>query len=272
MKIAIVIISFFLASQFSLLAQPQWKFHIAFEDATGAKDTIWLIWDNSATFDVDTQFKEQAIGLNYNDFNVFIGNVDGDTTKTQALPHPYPINDVIVYAINYVQPITISWDSSLFHAPGLPLPLGYVNVANIGNDYFFLVNNDPYYHVFNMLLENKVAAPDFLWGSQHQFPMNIRVSRDTTLGIEDKTDRNISINIFPNPVNDILIIKSNCELKEVEINSIDGKIKRNFNLFEFDNRNEYRLIIENCPSGFYYLKFIHTLSNSSTYEKIIIQN
>jgi len=31
-------------------AQPQWKFHIAYEDATGAKDTMWFIWDESATF------------------------------------------------------------------------------------------------------------------------------------------------------------------------------------------------------------------------------
>jgi hypothetical protein len=44
--------SFLLALTFccSITAQPQWKFHIAYEDATGAKDTIWLIWDTTATF------------------------------------------------------------------------------------------------------------------------------------------------------------------------------------------------------------------------------
>jgi len=30
-------------------AQPQWRFHLAFEDAIGAKDTLWFLYDTTAT-------------------------------------------------------------------------------------------------------------------------------------------------------------------------------------------------------------------------------
>ncbi|MEI2419331.1 hypothetical protein V6O07_03590, partial [Arthrospira platensis SPKY2] len=30
-------------------AQPQWRFHLAFEDAIGAKDTIWFVYDTTAS-------------------------------------------------------------------------------------------------------------------------------------------------------------------------------------------------------------------------------
>ena len=42
---------------FSVGAQQQWRFHLAFEDANGAKDTIWLVWDTKieSTLPVDTE-------------------------------------------------------------------------------------------------------------------------------------------------------------------------------------------------------------------------
>jgi hypothetical protein len=34
---------------YTLQAQQPWRFHIAFEDGTGARDTLWMIFDNTAT-------------------------------------------------------------------------------------------------------------------------------------------------------------------------------------------------------------------------------
>jgi hypothetical protein len=39
-------------------AQPQWRFHLAFEDATGAKDTLWFIYDTTATIGWDSHLGE----------------------------------------------------------------------------------------------------------------------------------------------------------------------------------------------------------------------
>jgi hypothetical protein len=105
-------------------AQPQWKFHLAFEDATGARDTIWFIWDTTAHFilPVDEHLGEGRTEMNLNEFNVFVRNHEGDSTKTFSLPYGIPDLTNSIYAINYQYPITLRWDSSMFNAPFLPEP------------------------------------------------------------------------------------------------------------------------------------------------------
>ncbi len=257
----LILLTILLTANFTI-AQPQWKFHIAFEDATGAKDTIWLIWDSTATFGIDTQFNEQAQSINYSIFNVFIGNVNGDTTKTQALPHPYETNNTIVHSINYQYPLTITWDSSLFHAPGLPLPVGYVNRAFINNDYFFLVNNDPPSHTFNMLWDNSVAAPSFFWGSQSQFPMGFYIMRDETIGMNEINSVKKAVTIYPNPADDYLNIKSDEPLRKVIFRNSMMK-----NVFETDSISQINT--SHLPIGIYILEITNN-SNIKLYEKVII--
>ena len=249
-----------------ITAQPQWNFHIAFEDVTGAKDTIWLIWDTDATFGVDTQFNEQAQKLNYSVFNVFIRNTNADTTKTQALPHPYASNNVDVHAINYQYPITISWDSSLFHAPGLPLPVGYVNRAFINNDYFFLVNNDPYSHTFNMLMENHVSAP---WWGYDQFPMGFYIMRDPSIGINENDMLKKYLILFPNPCNDFINISSDLVIKSYHLLSSDGKVIQS-NLFTpSKNENSLTISLSKIENGVYQL-ILTDSKNQSYHEKVIV--
>jgi hypothetical protein len=273
MKKLLLIIICFLASQCYLLAQPQWKFHIAFEDATGAKDTIWLTWDTSASGGVigivDTLLGEGKTNLDYLQFNTFLINDNYDTTKTLAFPFQYSLY-AEVKAINYIPPINISWDSSLFHKPGIPLPVGYVNVAQITNDYFFLANNDPYNHVFNMLLDNQVTAPDFLWGTQHQFPLDISIARNPNLGINYRNILKNNLSIFPNPSKDHITINTLSLLEIAEISSADGKNSFNLDLNE-TIINEYNIEIVQIPSGFYFLKLIDSFNNFY-YEKIIVQH
>ncbi|MFZ7145748.1 MAG: hypothetical protein ACO1G6_10440, partial [Bacteroidota bacterium] len=70
----------------TILAQPQWKFPIAFEDGSGAKDTIWYIWDSTATAGIDTLLGEGKVLMDPNAFNVFVTDFNPDSTKTHALP------------------------------------------------------------------------------------------------------------------------------------------------------------------------------------------
>jgi hypothetical protein len=244
------------------LAQPQWKFHLAFEDGTGARDTIWLIWDTTATFGIDTQFNEQAQTINYSIFNVFIGNINGDTTKTQALPHPHASNNVEVHAINYQYPLTISWDSSLFHAPGLPLPVGYVNKAWIGNNYFFLVNNCPPCQHFDMLIDNTAFAPAFWWGSQSQFPMSFVIMRDESIGINEINSGKKTTIVYPNPANDYVNIKSEVPIQKIILwNSMMKHVIETGSISQINTSY--------LPIGIYILEVTNN-SNLKHYEKVIV--
>jgi hypothetical protein len=270
MKKHLLFLLFILLTTNFIIAQPQWKFHIAFEDATGAKDTIWLIWDTTATFGIDTQFNEQAQPINYSVFNVFTGNVNGDTTKTQALPHPHASNNVEVHAINYQYPITISWDSSLFHAPGLPPPVGYVNNAWIGNNYFFIVNNCPPCQHFNMLIDNQAFAPAFWWGSQSQFPMSFVIMRDITIGIDELVIATDKINIVPNPTTDAFTINSTYEIIEFLMLSSDGRIVLK-SAASVKPVNSVTVQVASIKPGLYQLIYTN-IKNQTYHEKIIVNH
>lgn len=259
----IITTSFFLIT-INCSSQQQWRFHIAFEDSTGAKDTIWCIWDTTATFGVDTQFNEQAQPINYSVFNVFTGNVNADTTKTQALPHPHASNDVFVYAINYQYPIEVSWDSSLFHVPGLPMPVGYVNYARIDNDYFFFQNNLPLEHNYDMLQNNHVSAPAFTWFSQSQFPMRFYIHRDPSLSVSEYS-LNEAIKVFPNPVSSLLHINTDNSIRELSIINYQGA----YVLTMKPAMNNLEIGVTHLPDGIYIIQFINNL-NTFNYGKIII--
>lgn len=76
-----------------LNAQPQWKFHIAFEDATGARDTIFLIWDSTATWEMDTLLGEIPMNFDTNIFQVYmyINSTPLDSSKVSASNTNYSI-------------------------------------------------------------------------------------------------------------------------------------------------------------------------------------
>ncbi len=255
--------------------QPQWKFHIAFEDATGARDTIWLIWDTTATGGTlalgqyDTLLNEGPFAFNYNTFNVFITSENSDSTKTWAYPFYFKTISVEVKAFNYEYPITISWDTSLFNASLLPPSEGSFFIAAFGNDYFFLVNNNPMSQSFNMLLDNSVTAPAFNWGSQSQFPLYIGVSREEeTIGISNAKIKTNEISAFPNPCSDIISLKSTVKIKEYYLISNDGKVVRKN--FVSDTQQSIIIIsITDLEPGLYTLK-TNNFKNQINYEKIII--
>ncbi|PIY31321.1 MAG: hypothetical protein COZ08_09050 [Bacteroidetes bacterium CG_4_10_14_3_um_filter_42_6] len=197
---------------FESIAQPQWKFHVAFEDATSAKDTIWFIWDTTATlYGIDTTLGEGNPHMDYNKFNVWTLTWaaypnDYDTTKVVAHPFDDSFGSTIE-AINFELPITITWDSAMLHADWLPpSPVGWINYARIDNDYFFFYNNNGLAHQYDMTLSDLVIAPNegnndpWAWQDWVHFPMDIFLIQDPTLGVENNSfeTKNIIVT-FPNP-------------------------------------------------------------------------
>lgn len=273
MKKQLLVICTILLMPDLLKAQPQWKFHIAFEDAIGAKDTIWCIWDSTATDgqlnSVDTALGEAGVTFDYSKFNVWIYNnvPNADSTKTSAIPFNGTF-DFQVNAFNFQYPITVRWDSSLFHAPGLPYPVGYVDRAIIDNDYFFLVNNDPPEQKFNMLLDNNVVAPWFNWGAQSQFPMDIGIMNGFTVGIHENIIIDNDFYLFPNPSKENVNIKTELEFTTYSILSNEGKLIMKDVLLP-RRENGYAIPTTEINPGFYHL-ILTNKKNEMCHEKIII--
>jgi hypothetical protein len=253
----------------ALSAQPQWKFHIAFEDALGAKDTIWLVYDTSATFyGVDTALGEGKANFDYNAFNVFIINNDHDSTKVSALPYThFPYHGADIKAFNYEQPIIVRWDSSMFHAPYLPQSPEYINYAALDNDYFFYVNNDNAAHTFNMLWADSVVAPWYGWGGHMQFPMAVAVSY-FPLGITDLDNETSQIQIFPNPSSESYHFETEEQISSIEVFNILGKTIIRQTFTDYKAVNNYILSLANQDDGMYIIKFMNP-QNQVFYKKII---
>lgn len=219
------------------ISQPQWKFHIAFEDATGAKDTIWYIWDTTATFyGADTALGEITAELDPESFNVWTHNYGltwYDTIQIVAHPFEYFFEHRI-YANNFQLPIDISWDTSLFYADSIPpLPVGYVNYATMDNHYFFFYNNNDYYHhLFDMAIDNQAVTPDptitdpWFWQDWVNMPVRISIAQHTVVNLEELKEQNVPLmTACPNPFNRVVTIqyKLQDEAKvEISIHDLHG--------------------------------------------------
>ncbi len=188
-------------------AQPTWRFHLAFEDGTGARDTLWLLYDTTATLpvdpwpgpNVDYELGEGPTDMSNGLFHVFTRNANWDSTNTVAFPYSwYPIFETgnTIDAIKWVPPMTITWDTSLFHALYLPYNQGLINQAYLLGDYFFFHSNDGSGIGYNMLITNNVVMDE---GSQFLFPFGILFSGDgSTIGVTESTQPEV-LGVWPNP-------------------------------------------------------------------------
>ncbi len=249
-------------------AQPQWKFHIAFEDATGARDTLWCIWDSTAhgTLPTDTALGEGKINFDPNAFNVWIYNYDLDSTKTRVVPFTWSFG-LEVRAFNYQYPITISWDTSLFNTI-FPWPYSSIDFAWISNDYFFSVNNSPLDQAFNMAIDNHVIAPAFNWFSQNQFPMYFNIARHDTSYVNVGEIMPSNVKLFPNPTNEDILVSSFDKIKKIDVFSEDGVIVFSKWFSQQEYINEFNLSVESFHPGYYLINII-TFKNQIYHEKII---
>ncbi|MFZ1616522.1 MAG: hypothetical protein WAT41_04125, partial [Flavobacteriales bacterium] len=226
-------------------AQPTWRFHLAFEDGTGARDTIWMVYDITATTgtfpypgpNVDTLLGEGPVMVNDGLFHVFLTNALGDTTRTNAYPYSvYPSFDgTIIDAIHWIPPMTISWDTALFHASYLPYAQGSFGVAFMDGIAFSQFDTGLGFGQFNMLTNDSVTI-DFLSDYLFQIPVIFGPSDDTR--ILETSAVNGGLHIWPNPVHDkVWIAPSYGTMKAISICDIAGRL-----IFHQDNLMSSELI------------------------------
>jgi len=256
-------------------AQSQWKFHIAFEDATGARDTLWMVYDTAANgnFPVDTALGEGKFSFDYNKMNMWVYNADFDSTKTIAFPYTsFPFHSLDnIMAFNYVYPITISWDTALFHSPILPsqpIPYMYINNVFMYNEYFHFVNNDPLMQAFNMLIDNSAVAAPFSWGTTEHFPMTITVQYNSQTHIKENCDELKKVILYPSPFKDNLRISTEFLVNKYFISSVFGKI---LDIVDFKKPvvlSEYSIDTRSFPAGMYLFNVTDGENNSISTLKI----
>jgi len=260
--------------------QPQWKFHLAFEDATGAKDTIWFIWDTTATFyGLDTALGEYPVTLDYNVFNVWTynpANEEYDTLKTIAHPYSYAFGHQIE-AINFELPVKISWDSALFHADWLPQDSGWVYSASFDSDYFFWINNTDE-HYFDLTKDDHTYSPDstivgteeedpWFWLPERNLPLWFGLSQDPILDISDVKFTDKDYLIFPNPVQSVLTIDTRKRISTIKIFNLQGKCLQVIKVRSFPLNIDF----SGFGPGIYVIQLISN-QNQYYHEKIIKTN
>ena len=204
-------------------AQPQWRFHLAFEDGAGARDTLWFIYDTTATTgaNVDYELGEGPMPMGDGIFHVYALNAQGDSATTIAWPYalyPYFETYNTIEGINWVPPMTIRWDTSLFHAPYLPYEQGNFGSARMDGSLFFFYNNQPDLQAYNMLIDDSV----FVWVDwDYLFPFSVTFEPYDGTGMDEGLQK---ANWFvPNPTTGLLTWAGSEPLATVRLIDLQGR-------------------------------------------------
>lgn len=253
---------------------PEFKFHLAFEDATGAKDTLWFIWDSTAnSYTYDTIFGEIPQDLSSPNFHVYFKYNSTDSSKIVAKSTNSNDHGGQIWAQNYVYPITLKWDSALLFTNNLPFDL---NGAFLSNDWFFGAGGNncfspDFIGVFCMLHSDSVYMPAYTWGTADQFPLFFSMAYDYsiqghTTSVDEKNLHSTAITIYPNPFNNSFVVGFKPQLtdkKQLIVTDFSGK-----KVFEsFTSKEKTTINLHNYPAGIYFLEVL--IENEKVVKKII---
>ena len=226
----------------------QWAFYLAFEDAIGARDTVWLVLDDAAgPSTMDVQFGEEPIVLNDTTFNVWTYTLDWNEPYNCYATN-FGNAGLYIEGNNYSLPITLTWDSTLFQADILYDKLGYgANWAVLESQYFGAIWSETGYI---MLESETIEMPFFSWGSGDHFPLEFRIQFGLGDPLSSKELEKQKLNLFPNPIQDKLNFLTDSQLKYFEVYSIGGELVYSQSLF--NNQSElYSFDVSKLSSGMY---------------------
>lgn len=250
-----VCFSFFLFVNGFCQAQPynaQWPFYLAFEDATGAKDTMWFVMDESATSGFDEAFGETPILLNDTSFNVWRFRNIGDQIITTFDCNAFPMQPLSVFisieANNYILPITVRWDADLL-LHGLDQFNLILDYADLINSYLFLMpGSSGFYNINDSSIASEVVLPEFDWGSSNHFPLVLGITV-VSKPLSTADISNNQLGIYPNPVSGFLnlqIPSSDGNISSVSLWDMSGR-----NIMKFDHIDDSRIDLSSLPPGIY---------------------
>lgn len=262
-------------------AQPQtaqWSFYLAFEDASGAKDSLWYVLDTAATTPnvwsanspyrtgQDPQFGEVPFPLSDTEFEVFmagyasfdtledgsITNIQSGNFNVEARPvwSPY-LGSGGVSAHNYVLPITMRYDASLLTSATINALINQdMTDTFMDSDYLYSFAAG----VFCFLQYDSLVLPYFeIQGVEFDhFPIYFSLQPgNTCAGLSVSERPKIDVNIYPNPAAEIIVIQTREDFNQVEIFDLSGK--RVLNVSVQNGLTQSTIDVSTLNSGMYVL-------------------
>lgn len=242
--------------------QDVFEFYVAFEDATEARDTVWFVMHSEGTWNVDSNLGEVLSPINDGNFNAWINDntISNDAYKKVVFPFEGAFGGNMS-CNNYLLPITLTYDSSLFESSLLYDVLGYgVEYARLENQ-FLTPPDDP--EAFNMLENNMCELPVFNFGDGNHFPLHITVYCGNVLSV--RTTNRLSFQVFPNPSSQSTTIQSSDIIQEFILrNNVGMMIRR---LQPFSERVELNL--NGIAAGIYLVEVI--TEEGSGVQKLVVE-
>lgn len=215
-----------LCSAFHSQAQvePQFKFYLAFEDATEQRDTVWIVIDTNAVLVEDTIFNEWILPIDSHNFDVYFGinRGIGDSSKSVYARQTGGFTGYI-NAVNFTNPTIIRWDTNLLVNHSLINPYKQIWIRTENN-----VSGE--FHLYDTLFLNQgigeiIVDSVILNGNLEHFPIQLYLGTlpINTVGIEHAgvlTNRHF---IYPNPTNSSVQLKVSSENWPVSYEIFDLK-------------------------------------------------
>lgn len=116
--------------------------------------------------------------------------------------------------------MTITWDTSLFHAPYLPYSQDHFGIAIMDGLAFSQFDHGMGFGVFNMLSENSVTI-DFLWEYLFYFGVYFGPVDDTGIHAESAPK---GLKVWPNPAQELIQLElPGNEMGQVSVSDLAGR-------------------------------------------------
>lgn len=253
------------------MAQPnaQWEFYLAFEDATGTRDTLWLVFDTGGVifsttvgdFGLNPELGQIPIGndsVEVDSFHVWMYQDNlGNHYDVCDGSFSFGIIEVQLYGENFVLPMTMRWDTTLFNSDVFnqyndSVSVGY---AIMDSNYLFTVGGSE--TGWDMMVTDHVELPYFEMGggTANHFPIFVHIDiggGGNPAGVHNLNKANFTL--FPNPASEYVTLTFPMVTSaEVLLLNATGKLiwKSNF------TGERTRLNLEGLENGLYFIAVVN---------------
>lgn len=239
--------------------QPQWVFPIWFEDATGAKDTIYFGIDATSTNVTDLGYRHYSVDTSV--FHVY--SIFGWLDTCKVIIGDYSIGGQILSTSHVQYPLILRWDKSLLFTEPNP-SWNFDNNSRLESTYIFfnyLQTNPPYNSVHLKEIDSLYLPGESSQGIDTNFPLDVYL---TTVFGSSINESNVKrrFKVLNNPTDDEIFVSGdvlfNWEIYDLQMQFVKSEKEWTYNK---------SISLRTFPKGIYYL-FINT-SAQKYYEKII---
>jgi len=238
----------------NLLWAQEWMTSLAFEDKDGAKDTLWVGLDETATYGVDATFGEESVLVDEQTGTFRPLFFDGINTfqKKQIVPATQgwiESGALRIFIPNDKLPVTVSWNKSAFNNPNLEYSL--ITDWPLGGWFDAIGDWSPFKEYMNdtafVVVPQDSQAAVYLAGTNEE-PMRliyVALGNADNVTAISSTAADSELDLFFNPITNQLFVQSELSIAAIRIVDVAG---RSFDSFQISNGV---VDCQRLPSGLY---------------------